>query len=279
MKFKASFAQFVLCTFLIFFHVNSSAQSNDPKCIGEGQSRVLYPNAPQCCSGLVEVAPPKNAPDGQGPTCTKRSTTCVGEGGTIPITPNRPSCCEGLVAEDDGKLGSLICSKIKPTTKCVGKDQKVVISLNSPQCCSGLIAESDNGKLGSAICREQKSGMCYFSKKNELIVQEQKCNKCPPKNLCYGEIVCTHPDRKINTPFVIKTNINGQTYSEKMERISRKEVACSKESCGDAVKCYFEPSDNSGYQGISALPSDSFPRTEEALRLQEESDNANGSRQ
>jgi hypothetical protein len=181
---------------------------------------------------------------------------------------------------EDGKLGEgQICKKKNPITKCVEKDQIVIVSPNSPKCCSGLIAESDNGKLGSAICREQKSGICYFSKKNYLVVQEQKCNSCPPKNLCYGEIVCTHPDRKINTPFEIRANINGRTYSEKMERISRKEVACSKENCGDAAKCFFEPGDNSGYQGIYELPSDSFPKTEEALRLQEESDKANGSRQ
>jgi len=235
MKFKASFAQFVLGTFLIFFHVNSSAQS----CVGEGRSRGVYPNAPQCCPGLVEVAPPKNAPDGQGPTCIKKSgsaQSCVGEGGSIPLIPNRPSCCPGLVLE----------------------------------------ANSDDRVMGSGGICKTKSGMCYFSKLNRLVAPSTT-SSCAPKNICFGEIVCTHPEGKISTSFEVRSFVNGKPQVQEFSHITKSTVACSEESCGDPVKCLFEEASVTGYNGMDTLETNIPAKVENDLNRQNEA--SSGSRQ
>jgi hypothetical protein len=137
-----------------------------------------------------------------------------------------------------------------------------------------LVAEDDGG-IGSLICKK-KSGMCYFSKLNRLVAPSTT-SRCAPKNICFGEIVCTHPEGKISTSFEVRSVVNGKPKVETFSQITKSTVACSDESCGDPVKCLFEEASVTGYDGMDTIEKNIPAKVENDLERQNEANS--GSRQ
>ena len=145
-------------TLLLFLLVNSVHAQ--PRCVHEGQSIVIHPDAPKvCCEGLKRIPPPEGML-GTGGKCVRDiKKECVEEGKSIVIHPLAPQeCCEGLkrIPPPKGMLGTA-GKCVAEESSCVAEGKSIPVNpYFKLKCCPGLeLQRPEPGVLGiSGPCVE-----------------------------------------------------------------------------------------------------------------------------
>ena len=139
-------------TLLLFILVNSVHAQ--PRCVHEGQSIVIHPDAPKvCCEGLIRIPPPEGMVGSGGKCVREIKKECVEEGKLIVIHPEAPQkCCEGLkrIPPPKGILGiGGKCVAVKRS--CVEEGKSIPLTpFFKLKCCPGLeLQRPEPGILGT----------------------------------------------------------------------------------------------------------------------------------
>jgi hypothetical protein len=219
-----------------------------PRCLGEGESRPVVPNAPDCCAGLAPIgceAPTENgvclgepcvgaaicASCGNG-TCgpgenlcncphdCPGGAKCVAEGESRPVVPDAPECCAGLAPipcggpGEDGTcpaepcVGAAICASCGNGTcgpgenicncpddcdagaQCTAEGESRPAVPNALECCAGLEPIGCDGPVEDGDCPDTPClgvSICANCGDGECGPGENHCN-C--EDDCQGPVAC-----------------------------------------------------------------------------------------
>jgi hypothetical protein len=160
---------------------SKGAKEKSPdRCIKEGGSIPVIPNAPDCCAGLIRI-PPKPDIVGSAGICVKQmQEACVEVGRSIVIAPNAPKvCCSGLklIPPPPGRLGSRgTCVDV--SRPCLQNGQRFVDLPRAPRCCDGLIIKKrmDENNRPVLFCAQAKC----VAEGDSLIVHPAAPRVCCP---------------------------------------------------------------------------------------------------